>query len=137
MDGGKVIAKGPTYEIFENPKKVQVARLTGCKNISKIEIIDDYHLKSIDWGVTFEVAEKISQEITHIGIRAHNFSAAEKDDINVMETINSTVLEMPFEWEVTLSNGLWWKQDKRIRDHEFVLPEYLKVDSNDIILLKE
>ena len=137
LDGGKVIAKGPTYEIFENPKKVQVARLTGCKNISKIEIIDDYHLKSIDWGVTFEVAEKISQEITHIGIRAHNFSAAEKDDINVMETINSTVLEMPFEWEVTLPNGLWWKQDKRIRDHEFVLPEYLKVDSNDIILLKE
>ena len=137
LDEGKIIAKGPTYEIFENPKKVQVARLTGCKNISKVEVIDDYHLKSIDWGVTFEVAEKISPEITHIGIRAHDFYAAEKDDVNVMDTIDSTVLEMPFEWEITLKNGLWWKYDKQIDDHEFELPEYIKIDPNDIILLEK
>ena len=53
------------------------------------------------------------------------------------QTADSRVMEMPFEWEITLANGLWWKQDKRIRDHEFLLPEYLKVDPNDIILLKE
>ncbi|WP_405289711.1 sulfate/molybdate ABC transporter ATP-binding protein, partial [Methanobrevibacter sp.] len=44
MDEGKIIAKGDTYEIFENPKRVQVARLTGCKNISRIKVIDDFHL---------------------------------------------------------------------------------------------
>ena len=114
LDKGKIIAKGDTYDIFENPGKVQVARLTGCKNISKIEIIDEYHLKSLDWGVTFEVSEKISPRITHIGIRAHGFHAAEKDDVNVLDTANSTLLEMPFEWEITLANGLWWKYDKPI-----------------------
>ena len=91
----------------------------------------------MDWGVDFEVSERISPDITHIGIRAHNFSAAEKDDVNVIDTADSTLLEMPFEWEVTLANGLWWKQDKRIREHEFVIPEYLKVDPKDIILLEE
>ena len=64
LDKGKIIAKGTTHDVFENPKKVQVARLTGCKNISKVEIIDDYHIKSLEWGITFEVAEKISQDIT-------------------------------------------------------------------------
>ena len=137
LDEGKIIAKGDTYEIFENPRKVQVARLTGCKNISKIEIIDDYHLKSLDWGVIFEVAERISSNITHIGIRAHNFSAAEKDDVNVLDTKDSSILEMPFEWEITLANGLWWKYDKQIYDHEFEIPKYLKVDPKDIILLEE
>ena len=137
LDEGKIIAKGDTYEIFENPRKVQVARLTGCKNISKIEVIDDYHLKSLDWGITFEVSEKISSNITHIGIRAHNFSAADEDDVNVMDTKNAKKLEMPFEWEITLDNGLWWKQDKRIREHDFEIPEYLKVDPNDIILLED
>ena len=137
LDEGKIIAKGDTYEIFENPTKVQVARLTGCKNISRIEIIDDYHLKSLDWGVTFEVSEKISSNITHIGIRAHDFSAAEKDDVNVMDTRNSIKIEMPFEWEVTLANGLWWKYDKLIYEHEFEIPEYLKVDPKDIILLED
>lgn len=137
LDEGKIIAKGDTYDIFENPKKVQVARLTGCKNISRIEVIDDYHLKSLDWDVVFEVSEKISPNITHIGIRAHNFTVAEKDDVNVIDTANSTKLEMPFEWEITLANGLWWKVDKRIRDHEFTVPEYLKVNPKDIILLEE
>ena len=137
LDEGKIIAKGDTYEIFENPRKVQVARLTGCKNISKIEVIDDYHLKSLDWGITFEVSEKISSNITDIGIRAHNFSAANEDDVNVMDTKNAKKLEMPFEWEITLDNGLWWKQDKRIREHDFEIPEYLKVDPNDIILLED
>ena len=137
LDEGKIIAKGKTYELFENPKKVQVARLTGCKNISKIEIIDDYHLKSIDWGVTFEVSEKISPNITHIGIRAHDFFPAHEDDINLLDTSNSSVVEMPFEWEVTLANGLWWKYDKKIHDHKFEVPKYLKVDPKNIILLEE
>ncbi len=137
LDEGKIIAKGETHDVFENPKKVKVARLTGCKNISKVEIIDDYHLKSLDWGITFEVAEKISHNITHIGIRAHDFSSAEKNDVNAFDTINSTKLEMPFEWEITLGNGLWWKYNKEIHDHEFEIPEYLKVDPKNIILLEE
>ena len=137
LDQGKIIAKGNTYEIFENPKKVQVARLTGCKNISKIEIIDDYHLKSLDWGVTFEVSEKISPDITHIGIRAHDFVAAEKEDVNIIDTKNSALVEMPFEWEITLENGLWWKYDKLIYEHEFEIPKYIKINPKDIILLEE
>ena len=137
LDKGKIIAKGTTHDVFENPKKVQVARLTGCKNISKVEIIDDYHIKSLEWGITFEVDEKISQDITHIGIRAHDFLPAEKDDINSFDTINATKLEIPFEWQITLANGLWWKLDKKIHDHEFIIPDYLKVDPKNIILLEE
>ena len=137
LDKGKIIAKGDTYEIFENPRKVQVARLTGCKNISEIEVIDDYHLKALEWGVTFEVAEKILPNVTHIGIRAHSFHAAEKGDVNVMDTVNSTLLEMPFKWEITLANGLWWKYDKEIHQHEFEIPKYIKVNPKDIIFLED
>ncbi len=137
LDQGEIIAKGNTYDIFENPRKVQVARLTGCKNISKIEVMDEYHVKSLDWGVIFEVSEKISPNITHIGIRAHDFSPAEKNDVNVLDTANSIKVEMPFEWEITLENGLWWKCDKQIYDHEFVIPKYLKVNPKNIILLED
>ena len=118
-------------------KKVQVARLTGCKNISKIEIIDDYHVKSIDWGLNLEVSEKISPNVSHIGIRAHDFKNAQKDELNAFDTENSTKIEMPFEWEITLANGLWWKRDKQIHEHEFEIPEYLKIDPKNIILLEE
>ena len=137
LDEGQIIAKGDTRELFEDPKKVQVARLTGCKNISKIEIIDDYHLKSLDWGIILEVSKKISPDITHIGIRAHDFVAAKKDDVNSFDTLNSKKLEMPFEWRISLSNGLSWIREKRIHDHDFEIPDYLKVDPKNIILLEE
>nr|WP_295160748.1 ATP-binding cassette domain-containing protein [uncultured Methanobrevibacter sp.] len=137
LDKGRIIAKGETHNIFENPKKVQVARLTGCKNISKIEIIDDYHVKALDWGVTFEVSQKISPNITHIGIRAHDFSPASENDLNSFDTSNSTKIEKPFEWEISLANGLWWKRDKQIHQHEFEIPKYLKVNPKNIILLED
>jgi molybdate transport system ATP-binding protein len=94
LDQGKIIAQGDTYDIFENPKKVQVARLTGCKNISKIEIIDEHHVKSLDWGLELETSKEISSNITHIGIRAHDFSPAQKDELNAFDTENSTKIEM-------------------------------------------
>ncbi len=137
LDKGQIIAKGDTYEIFEDPKKVEVARLTGCKNISKIEIIDDYHIKSLDWNITLEVSKKITSNITHIGIRAHDFVEAQKDDINAFDTNKSMKIEKPFEWEITLANGLWWKCDKQIHDHDFKIPDYLKIDPKNIILLEE
>lgn len=137
LDEGQIIAKGDTRELFDDPKNVQVARLTGCKNISKIEIIDDYHIKSLDWGIIFEVSKKISPNITHIGIRAHDFVAAEKEDVNSVDTSNSKIIEMPFEWRITLSNGLWWIYEKKINDPDFEIPNYLKIDPKDIILLEE
>ena len=91
----------------------------------------------MDWGVTFEVSEEISPNITHIGIRAHDFLHAQKGDVNVFDTADSKKLERPFEWEVTLANGLWWKYDKKIHEHEFSVPEYLKVDPKNIILLED
>ena len=33
LDGGRVIASGPKQELFERPRTVAAARLTGCKNI--------------------------------------------------------------------------------------------------------
>ena len=137
LDQGKIIAKGDTYDIFENPRKVQVARLTGCKNISKVEIIDEHHVKSLDWGLEFEVSKEVSPNITHMGIRAHDFHPAQENDVNVMNTKDSAIIEMPFEWEITLANGLWWKRDKQIHEHEFEIPKYLKVDPKNIILLEE
>ena len=137
LDKGKIIAKGKTVDLFENPRKVEVARLTGCKNISKIEIVDDYHVKSLDWNVTFELSQKVSPNITYMGIRAHDLKPAHKEDINAIDTSNSTKLEMPFEWQITLANGLLWKLDKQMREHEFDIPEYLKINPENIILLEE
>lgn len=137
MDKGKIIAEGNTHDIFEKPEKVQVARITGCKNISKIEIIDDYHLKALDWdNIILKTAERISQNISYVGIRAHDFNFADGDDFNIIDTKNAEIVEMPFEWDIKLANGLWWIYNKEIHDHDFTIPEYIKVNPKNIILLE-
>ena len=60
-----------------------------------------------------------------------------KDDVNVFDTSNSTKVEMPFEWNITLANGLWWIIDKSINDHDLEIPKYIKINPEKIILLEE
>ena len=45
---------------------------------------------------------------------------------------------MPFEWHVTLKNGIWWKREKNnhIHDSRAAVPDYLLVKPSAILLLK-
>ena len=44
---------------------------------------------------------------------------------------------MPFEWYITLDNGLWWKKEKTIHTHETagVVPDWLRVSPQALLLL--
>ena len=55
MDNGHIESMGLRDEVFNNPITANGARLTGCKNISDIEVIDDTHVYSNEWGISFEV----------------------------------------------------------------------------------
>ena len=38
LDGGQVIASGAKHKLFEQPRSVTTARLTGCKNIVAVTL---------------------------------------------------------------------------------------------------
>lgn len=73
MDKGRVVCAGKTEEIFAHPEWKEAARLTGCKNITKVIREDDHHLQVPDWRISLELQQEISEEIQYIGIRAHDF----------------------------------------------------------------
>ncbi|MDR1024762.1 MAG: ATP-binding cassette domain-containing protein [Treponema sp.] len=132
MDGGRVLKKGPTGELFRSPGLVEVARLTGCKNISPIRRTGERELAALDWGLTLRTAVPVEDGITHVGIRAHDFvpvfsgnegnAPKAGDDPVPANLIPIKVLSRsrePFE-EVVLFTGadtggrgvLWWKYSK-------------------------
>ena len=45
---------------------------------------------------------------------------------------------MPFEWQITMENGLWWKREKggRVGDGAGEVPKWLTVDPADVLLLR-
>lgn len=73
IDKGKVVCAGKTEEIFAYPEWKEAARLTGCKNITKVIREDAHHLQVPAWEICLALKQEISEEIQYIGIRAHDF----------------------------------------------------------------
>ena len=113
MDHGKLLMAGDTKKIFLAPSKMQVARLTGCKNISKAKKIADNQVEALDWGMIFTVKDQVSDDITGIGIRAHDFKPCAKTNVenslyqeektqNKVPCKVKNITESPFEWIVII-----------------------------------
>lgn len=95
LDHGRMIASGKTENIFEDPGTVECARLIGCRNISQIEAMDEYHLYASDWGIALRTEKKIKKDITHVGIRTSDLLAVDNLSqncipIQILESRRST-----------------------------------------------
>ena len=156
MHEGQIIAEGPVKEVFAKPRTVEAARLTGCKNISRIQPLGPHLVCAEDWGnLQLTVTEEVSPEITHIGIRAHDLfpvsaeqspagqplfsgTSSSNKPVNLIPAGEPVLTELPFEWYIVLQNGLWWKIPKDIHSHDFQggIPSALSVDPSAIMLLR-
>jgi molybdate transport system ATP-binding protein len=143
MNDGKILASGPTKDLFEDPQTVAAARLTGCKNISRVQCLGDHRVLALDWNnLELTTACKVTPGVSHIGIRAHDFEPTDTEAgafENYIPIHCADISEMPFEWYITLDNGLWWKTEKTIHTHSAagIVPKGLRVDPTAILLLHE
>ncbi|HUJ39489.1 MAG TPA: sulfate/molybdate ABC transporter ATP-binding protein [Candidatus Acidoferrales bacterium] len=76
LSQGRVLASGLKEEIFLRPPSREVARLTGCKNISRATATGDGLVEALDWGLRVRVARAIS-EPRHVAIRANHIAFAD------------------------------------------------------------
>ena len=147
LDRGRVLAGGKTRDIFQCPVTCQAARLTGCKNISRIERLGARRIKALDWGgLELSTDRDVDGSITAVGIRAHDFEPLSdgeagqwkgRENANLIQVESPNISEMPFEWYITLSNGLWWKKEKDIHTHNTagLVPGWLRVEPSALLLL--
>jgi molybdate transport system ATP-binding protein len=150
MDAGRVLAQGKTHELFQNPGTVQVARLTGCKNISPVQQTGDREIYALDWGLSLRTAAPVEPGITHVGIRAHDFrpfteeSSVGNTACNLVRPAIKMSAEEPFEQVLIFTNAgagnsteqgeLWWKYSKYLNLAE--MPKQLFVPPESLLLLR-
>ena len=141
---GHIIRHGETRSVFREPGSAAAARLTGCKNFSAAKILNDHEVEATDWGVTLKLGRKIPEDITHIGYRAHKFSPVwgERQE-NCVKFDLLRVDDLPFEknyYICTLAEDspiCWFVQGEGQRQlDERGLPDYLKLNEDDIIVLE-
>jgi len=105
IDKGRSVLFGDTKEIFKQPKVLPAARLTGCKNISKCEVISPHLIHAVDWDVTLETEKTVPKNTKYVGIRAHDFQIAEsKDEKNIVECRINKMVEDVFEYNIYIEN---------------------------------
>ena len=71
LNEGRVIAHGPKHELFERPRTVAAARLTGCKNIVAATRVDDQRITIPAWDCQLTTSTKVPGALTHLGYRSH------------------------------------------------------------------
>ena len=105
---GRVVAFGPKEEIFHRPPSSEVARLTGCKNISRAQLNPDGTLQALDWSCRLRLAQMPATPLNFIGIRAHHIDFPEDsgeatDQPNIFPCWIVRTSETPFRITLFLS----------------------------------
>jgi molybdate transport system permease protein len=77
LSRGHVAAFGPKEELFWRPPNLEVARLTGCKNLSRARAISENTVEALDWGCRLRVAQRLPETVGYVGIRAHHVDVAQ------------------------------------------------------------
>ena len=113
---GTLDAFGTKAEVFSNPQTRMGAMLTGCKNISSIEVLDATHVRATDWDMTLEVPA-IPADVTSVGIRMHDICPGQGRNSFHCRVVGE--IENPFSYTVMLQVSpsaapVGWEMNKEI-----------------------
>ncbi|WP_196000792.1 sulfate/molybdate ABC transporter ATP-binding protein [Clostridium sp. 1001271B_151109_B4] len=99
FDGGKAKSIRKKNELFETPKSLAEAKLTGCKNVSKAKILEDNFILAEDWNLKLKCSSD-EKYIDYIAIRSHNIKLfkEQENDENVFEMSIENIVENPFDY---------------------------------------
>ena len=145
MDQGKAVTCGRTREVFADPGCLEAARLTGCKNISRVKRTGTRQMDALDWGMRLHCRREIPKEIAYVGFRAHEFVPVwgEKKE-NCIRARLAGSAELPFEKNFYIlpeneqnQEKLCWflQKDKWELLREKGMPDYLQFAEEQLLFL--
>ena len=87
MENGTVAEIQPKHDLFDKPKTLAAALLTGCKNVTALTKKADGGYYATDWGMNLRLPNKQLGETkyAYAGVRAHFLTLHEEDGENRLE----------------------------------------------------
>jgi molybdate transport system ATP-binding protein len=103
LNKGKSEPRQAVGELFSAPATLTACRLSGCKNFSRAERVDDHHVYAQDWGTALAVARRVPEDCAYVGIRAHYVCRVEGPGENAVPCVVGRVIEDMFSTVVMLN----------------------------------
>lgn len=93
LEAGRIVREGNKTEVFDDPRTVAAARLTGCRNLESAIKVGDHKIAIPSWGLILNTEKPVPDTLTHAGIRSQNIREIRSGDYTNC-----------FEFSVTRSN---------------------------------
>ena len=103
-DKGLSMPKRKVHDLFDNPISLAEAKITGCKNISKIDILDKNTIYAKDWGIEIKLRNEIEKKYEYMGIRSHHIFIERNNNKNSFCLTVKNIIENPFSYSVYVIN---------------------------------
>lgn len=152
MENGSIVDIQDKHGLFDAPKTLAATLLTGCKNITRLEMRGD-ECYALDWGIMLSLPGQSAQTgkpFRYAGVRAHFLELADENDQNAEHVIACEimrVIEDTFSIIVLFKNQsiiektgyavmtfeLPKEEWQRIKDK----PLYLKIPADKLILMEK
>lgn len=153
---GKILRSGETRSVFRKPGRIEVAKLTGCKNFSDAEVIDAHTVNALTWGIQLHTEREIPANTKHLGYRAHYFEpiwGERQQNCIRFELVHEDVLPFETNFYICPETGAaladsesrisyddmicWFVQgeEQRILE-EKGMPDYLRLKEENILFLE-
>ena len=151
MENGSIVDIQDKHGLFDAPKTLAATLLTGCKNITRLEMRGD-ECYALDWGMTLSVSGQSAQAgkmFQYAGVRAHFLEladAGEQDAKNVIACEIMRVIEDTFSMIVLFTNRnsvektgyavMTYELSKEAWECVKDKPLYLKIPADKLILME-
>ena len=139
MHDGKVDVLGDKAAVFAAPKTRVAALLTGCKNVSPLQKLEEHRALATDWGLALQTKEPVG-DAAYVGIRMHDICPGEGSNSFLLPV--QEVLENPFSCTVMLrtpgprAGTLGWETDKDLLRENAAAMVRVQLPPEKLLLLR-
>ena len=125
VEDGHVIEIGTGDDLVNNPQSQAGIKLSGCKNATRAEYVDEHHVRLPRWGITVETSREVPRDVKCLGVRAFYLERADGPGENIYRVRVDRVSDSRFERTVLLGFVDACRDEREILDRNEDEMKYL------------
>lgn len=125
MEAGRVMELASGDDLVSHPQSSAGIKLSGCKNATEAQYVDEHHVWLPRWGITVTTEQVVPKEVTTFGVRAFFLEFTDQPGLNAFRVRVDRVSDSRFERTALVSflereDGLDIQEDPTIDEMHYL-----------------